>query len=105
MYFSEHLFVSGPTYEFPDGLPMEVLSVLLLRISTWIILNSLLPLLLFFVLTLSSGPRIWSGNETELDQFFFFLNFLRLSIDFTLEVGGHSLSFLNLTIRLVHPHH
>ena len=44
---------------------------------------------------------IWAGTETELDQFFSFLNSLRPSIDFTLEKGGYSLPFLDLTIRLV----
>ena len=43
---------------------------------------------------------LWKGTETELSDFLAFINSLHSTIQFPLEVGGHEINFLDLTINI-----
>jgi len=43
---------------------------------------------------------VWEGSDAQLYEFLDLLNSLEPSITFTLEIGGDSINFLDLTISL-----
>ena len=42
---------------------------------------------------------LWQGNTEQLDDFLQYINNLYPTIKFTLEVGGNTINFLDLSIR------
>lgn len=48
---------------------------------------------------------LWTGSMEQLQEFFLFINSLYPSINFTLEVGGNSINFLDLSITLFEGKH
>lgn len=48
---------------------------------------------------------LWTGSMEQLQEFFLFINSLYPSITFTLEVGGNSINFLDLSITLFEGKH
>ena len=48
---------------------------------------------------------LWNGSLADLDSFLQFINSRYPTIQFTLEIGGKSINFLDLSISLVNDHH
>jgi len=48
---------------------------------------------------------LWTSSMEQLQEFFLFINSLYPLITFTLEVGGNSINFLDLSITLFEGKH
>ena len=59
------------------------------------------PSLFFWSRYVDDVFAIWTGTDEGLSSFLPFLNSLHPSIEFTLEMGGSSIPFLDILIRLV----
>jgi len=96
----------GTTYEFPDGLPMGaplsslVADVFVDHFENKLFSGNLFPNVLKRFRYVDDILCIWNGPVSELELFHNHLNSLEPSIDFTLEIGGSSINFLDLTITL-----
>lgn len=101
----------GTLYEFPDGLPMVaplsslVADVFMDHFETDLLYNSLAPKLTF---SLGTGRFVddvfcaWTGSSGDLTSFLTYLNSIHPSMQFTLEIGGLSHNYLDLSISF-HP--
>lgn len=95
-------------YRFKDGLPMgsplaPLLSEIFMSIFEEKVFNSqcmLLQYIVYWHRYVDDVLCLWTGSPDLLDEFLIFLNSLYPSIRFTLEVGGQSINFLDLTISL-----
>lgn len=95
-------------YTFPDGLPMGaplsslVADVFMNHFETDLIHNTVTPHphLLAWYRYVDDVFCAWTGPPDELKSFLSHLNSIHPSIQFTLEIGGASLNYLDLSITL-----
>ena len=104
-------FYNGTLYEFPDGLPMGaplsslVADVFMDTFETEFLHSTLTPQphILSWHRYVDDILGVWDGPPSALTNLLNYLNSLHPSINFTLEVGGSSINYLDLTISLT-PH-
>lgn len=96
-------------YQFPDGLPMGgPLSCLVAEVFMDYLEHKLFetfctPHVVEWIRYVDDILCVWNGSEDQLRKFLDSLNSLEPTISFTLEIGGRSLNFLDLTISLLPP--
>ena len=101
-------FYNGTLSEFPDGLPIGaplsslVVDVSVDRFETEFLHSTLTPQphILSWHRYVDDILGVWDGPLPALTNLLDYLNSLHPSINFTLEVGGSSINYLDLTISL-----
>lgn len=98
----------GGIYQFEDGLPMgsplaPLISEIFMNLLEDKVFNSACVLkqyIGYWHRYVDDVLCLWTGSVPRLHEFLAFLNSLYPSIKFTLEVGGHKINFLDLSISL-----
>lgn len=100
-------FYRGKTYRFPDGLPMGgplsslVADVYMDNLETKILSDDNgAAHVLYYKRYVDDILCIWDGPDVALQQFLDSMNNHHPSVTFTLEMGNHTLGFLDLRLQL-----
>ena len=95
------------TFKFPSGVPMGgplssvVADVLMDTLEWWVLEHWAKPdTIILWYRFVDDIFCVWRGSDSELDLFHEFLHFYDDSIKFTLEIGGASINYLDLTVSL-----
>jgi hypothetical protein len=100
-------------FKFPDGLPMgspiaPLMAEIFMNSLEKDIFTSASPLvqkIQYWYRYVDDILCLWKGSTDQLTDFLKYINDLYPSIKFTLEVGGSSINFLDLTISLKNGRH
>lgn len=102
----------GKTYKFPDGLPMGgplsslTAEVFMSKLESDIISSSNHSNRIhFWRRYVDDVICVWNGTDVQLQHFLDELNHYHPSIEFTIEIGGRVINYLDLTIQLVSSTH
>ena len=99
----------GRTYRFPDGLPMGApLSALMAEVFMDHLEDQILSSndpsvqnILFYKRYVDDILCVWNGDDDQLWHILDLFNDFHHSMEFTLEIGGTNINFLDLSLRLI----
>ena len=105
MFFNENLLqTNGTATGAPNSCSYADIAVLEVDEKVFEKMNSSYPELSYFGRYRDDCLSLWCGNEERLNEFFTFMNSINKDLQFTMEIGGKSLCFLDLQITLKNNH-